>query len=189
MRLAGKHLSNIIFVAFLALFFLTPLGFRIRVFVSNIIAFSPSELAVEEKKVLKDYDWRLTDATGRPFLFERVKGKVVVLNHWATWCPPCVAEMPEFQPLYTSKKEEVTFLFVANDEKIKVDAFMQKNGFSLPVFYGLTKAPDLLFAKAIPTTFSIDRKGKIHMKKTGAANWDSEPVHDLLNSLISEPLD
>ena len=105
----------------------------------------------------------LPDLTGRSVSLADFKGKVVVLDFWATWCPPCRKEIPDFisiQNEYGSKGVQV--VGIALDELPKVRAFVQSNGMNYPVLMG----NDAITAQyggieGIPTTFIIDRNGKI----------------------------
>ena len=107
-------------------------------------------------------------------------------NLWATWCPPCVAEMPEFQELYSDYKNKVSFLFIAQDDKIKVDEFFLKKGYDLPVFYENSAAPKEFYSKSIPKTFVLNKKGQIVISETGVANWNNVSMRNLLDQLIAE---
>ncbi|KAF0247388.1 MAG: redoxin domain-containing protein [bacterium] len=85
--------------------------------------------------VLADYNWSATDLTGKTIQATEWKGKVVILNMWATWCGPCVAEMPSLQSLYNKTKDDgVVFVLVSNEDQKTVSQFIQKRNFSLPVY-------------------------------------------------------
>ncbi len=105
----------------------------------------------------------LMDLNGKSVSLADFRGKVVVLDFWATWCPPCKKEIPDFidlQKAYGSKG--VQFVGVALDEPYKVKAFAEQNGINYTILFG----NDAIAAKyggidGIPTTFVIDKKGKI----------------------------
>jgi thiol-disulfide isomerase/thioredoxin len=121
----------------------------------------------------RDFDWRLYNLRGDLLTMDVFRGKVIFLNFWATWCPPCVAELPEIAGAYEKHGDHVVFLLVTSEEPEKVTAFLKKRGYDLPVYFTAGPAPRTLDATALPTTFIISKEGKIVSRKTGAANWDS----------------
>lgn len=181
-----KNLSNLIFLVVFGVLFFTPLGTPVKVFVQRLIAFSPSVASAEDTEMLRDYEWILEDLHGEREYFEAAKGEVIVLNFWATWCPPCIAEMPSLQELYTAYGDRVKFMFVSQEENEKIKAFLDKRGFDLPVYRPLSKIPETLYSRSIPATYIIDRHGRIRVAKVGVANWNSEKVKSLLEELLEE---
>src|SRR5690554_7825322 len=95
-----KQWTNILFGVFVILLIIPQTRMPIQVFVQRLISFSPSETSEEKRETLQDYRWPLTELNAREINFSQSQGKVTVVNFWATWCPPCVAEMPSFQKLY-----------------------------------------------------------------------------------------
>ena len=141
----------------------------------------------EEKQVELtdlDYQWVLGTADSEPVFLSDLRNQVIFLNFWATWCPPCVAEMPEIEKAYQKHKNQVAFLLVTNEKPEIVEAFMEKHGYDLPVLYPGTKIPEVFQAGSIPTTFIISGEGKIVARKTGAANWDSRATDRLFEELV-----
>lgn len=181
MKFIKKHWSNILFGVFVVLLFVPQTGKPIRVFMSRTLAFSPSVANEERRDKLTDYDWELVDMNGKSVNLSSYKGKKIVLNFWATWCPPCIAEMPSMQALYNDYKGRAVFLFVTNDGSEAIQKFMTKGSYTLPIYNELSAAPDLLQTTTLPTTYVIDEKGEILINKTGAADWNSATVRTLLN--------
>jgi cytochrome c biogenesis protein CcmG/thiol:disulfide interchange protein DsbE len=105
----------------------------------------------------------LTDISGKSVSLADFKGKVVVLDFWATWCPPCRKEIPDFISIQNEYGSQgVQIVGIALDELPKVQAFVRTNGMNYPVLMG----NDAITARyggieGIPTTFIIDRTGKI----------------------------
>ncbi len=131
-----------------------------------------------------DYSWVLADSHGTPFYMNELRESVIFLNFWATWCPPCVAELPEIQKAYEKHGDQVIFILVSNQKPEVVEAFMEKHGYNLPVYYPGTPTPKVFESSSIPTTFIISREGKIVTKKTGAANWDSRATTRIFEELL-----
>ena len=186
MSFLKKHWKNILFIVAIALLFIPQTGMPIRVFFSRMMAFSPSEVEVTERVQLKEYDWSLRTLDNKPFNFSQSEGKVVVVNLWATWCPPCVAEMPSMQKLYESYGDRVDFYFITSEANEKPLKFIQKNAYSFPVYRESQAMPEVLRSRSIPATYVISKDGTIVIDEKGAANWNSEKVHQVLEGLLAE---
>ena len=108
-------------------------------------------------------DFTLTDLNGKPWTLKDLKGKVVMLNFWATWCPPCRKEMPDLENLYRQfEPQGLVILGISDDEPEKVREFVQKQGTTYPVLLDPgSKVNELLHIQGIPKTFVYDREGKI----------------------------
>lgn len=184
MGLSKKQIGNTFFLLLAVVLLFTPLGFPVKVFVNRLLSFSPNIIEESKQQNIEDYNWLLYNSEQRDYNLKNAKGKVVFINLWATWCPPCVAEMPSIQELYSEYNKEVVFLIIAQDEPEKVNAYLKENGFNFPVFYQKSKTPELLSSDKIPTTFILDKKGRIVVEKTGAADWDSESVRVLIDELL-----
>lgn len=186
MKFGRKQYINSALIIGIVLFLFTPVGFYARVYLSRLWSSSASVLKTELQLSVENYDWEMMDVNGLIFNFEQARDKVVLINFWATWCPPCVAEMPSLQRLYSDYGDKVVFLFVAADSPEKVTSFMDEKGYDLPVFYSKTEAPDLLSAKLLPTTYVLDKKGKIIIAEAGATDWYSQKIREILDKLLLE---
>ncbi|MEZ5070368.1 MAG: TlpA disulfide reductase family protein [Bacteroidales bacterium] len=145
-------------------------------------------LRSEEKQVLlkeTDYLLQLEDLRGQTLTLDDFQGDVLFLNFWATWCPPCVAELPEIRKAHEKHGEQVRFLLVTQEQPERVRAFLEKRGEDLPVYFARGPLPPNLQASAIPTTYIVSRDGRIVTRKTGAANWDSRATDKIFRQLLS----
>jgi len=188
MNFIKKNLSNILFFAFF-IFLFTPYGLPVRALLIKGVSIVKTKIfAVElnenERNKIDSYQWKLQDFSGEPVDFKDFEDKVVIINFWATWCPPCVAEMPSFQDLYNDYGDSVSFLFVANDEKDKVEKFMKRKNFNFPVYYQLSQPAKQLQSTSLPTTFILDKNGVIYVRQVGAIDWNSAKVKNLLDKLL-----
>ena len=116
-----------------------------------------------------------------------LKGKVVFINFWATWCPPCRAEMPSLNEMYNKLKDDnrYVFLFINEDEDLtKATSYLQKNNFSMPVITRAGQIPPQVFSGTLPTTVVLNKEGKIVMKKEGLANYNNQEFLQQLEDLL-----
>ncbi|WP_203296470.1 TlpA family protein disulfide reductase [Luteirhabdus pelagi] len=186
MKFIRKNWGNILFVIVLALLLIPQTRMLIQVPIQRLLSFSPSELSEEERTTVEEYRWQLEDSKGSHVQFEEAKGEVVVLNFWATWCPPCVAEMPSFQSLYDTYGSRVKFYFVTSEEPEVVAKFMDSNKYNLPIYFQKYQAPKPLQVTSLPTTFIISKEGTIVVNKTGAADWNSDRTHEIVKQLLKD---
>ncbi|MCM4167196.1 Thiol:disulfide interchange protein TlpA [Arenibacter antarcticus] len=123
------------------------------------------------------------DLEGNPISLSDYKGKNILLNFWATWCRPCLEEMPS---LLRSKaileKENYIFLLVSDQSVKKISDFKDKNDYDFN-FIRTTAALSQLNIYALPTTFIYNKKGEKVDEITGAVEWDSEPIITKLKSV------
>ena len=182
-----KHLtfSNIIFAIFIILLIIPQTRTAMLVAVNKIrvLVLSPSELNVEEQTELGAFDYLLTDLEGQLVHIAIGKDKAVFLSYWATWCPPCIAEMPSIQELYNDYGDKIDFVLLTSEDPETVRSFLEKKQYNLPVFIPRMQAPEKLYGRSIPTNYIIDKSGKIIIKETGAANWNSQKLRVILESL------
>lgn len=116
-------------------------------------------------------------------------GKVVFINFWATWCPPCIAEMPSIVKLSERFKDnpDVVFIFADVDrDLVKSGAFMTKRKFNLPVHIPMGNIPEHWLGRSIPTTVILDKNGLIAARHEGAADYGRQEVFDFMEELLAE---
>lgn len=137
------------------------------------------------------YDWRVLDLDGKPVEFSRFKGKTVFLNIWATWCGPCVAEMPSIARLAANplfKNNDIAFVCVSSDDDAEtVKRFLaSKKDWPMTVLRA-TDQPPVFATDGIPATFLINPEGRIVVAEVGAAKWDAPEVAAFLAAMASKP--
>ncbi|EIJ77982.1 ahpC/TSA family protein [Bacillus methanolicus PB1] len=122
---------------------------------------------------VKAPDFEIKTLTGETVKLSQFEGKKVMLNFWATWCPPCKEEMPEMEQFYREKKEEIVILAVNIDPQYDVQRFAKEMGVTFPILLdeddSVNKKYQIL---TIPTTFFIDEKGMIRSKYLGSMTID-----------------
>ncbi|SHN39190.1 TlpA disulfide reductase family protein [Chitinophaga sp. CF418] len=134
----------------------------------------PEEVGAESEMAS---DMSFMDGDGKTFTLSSLRGKVVFLNFWATWCPPCRAEMPSINALYEKFREDknVVFLTVDTDGNYKkANNFLKKQQYSLPLYVADSQIPGELLGRSIPTTVIINKKGQIAYRHEGAADYGNE---------------
>lgn len=132
---------------------------------------------------------QLSNSTGEILDGNSLKGKVVFVNSWATWCPPCIAEMPSVQGLYDKFKNnpDVVFLLVDADNNLsKSEKFMRDKNFDLPVYIAGSGLPEEWFGGTLPTTVVLDKKGNIVFDHKGVANYNTEKFKSFIEGLVKE---
>ncbi|NMB88052.1 MAG: TlpA family protein disulfide reductase [Chloroflexi bacterium] len=123
-------------------------------------------------------DFELFSASGAAYRLSDLRGKVVVLNLWASWCPPCKSEMPALQSVYARyQTDDVVFLAINatwQDDRSAATAFSVTNGLTFPVLFDVDGSVSRLYQmQALPTTFWIDRDGIIRNVVVGGPLEDA----------------
>jgi thiol-disulfide isomerase/thioredoxin len=132
-----------------------------------------------------DYRWSVWTLDGSEVALSQFKGKVLFLNFWATWCQPCIAEMPSIQSLYDSlRHENVAFLLISHEDDTIVRQFMEKKRFTFPIYLQKGESPRLFQTDVIPATFILNRDGGLVFKHVGSAKWNGEPTFRFLRRLM-----
>jgi len=126
---------------------------------------------------------QLVDLTGEIISLDSLKGKTIFLNYWATWCRPCLAEMPDMDKAAKILKDESFIFLAASDEEIdKIKKFAAKFNYSFQFVHSKTSVFDLDIM-ALPTTMVIDSKGDIVYNEVGARDWSNAKELENLRNL------
>ncbi|EIA08495.1 TlpA disulfide reductase family protein [Flavobacterium frigoris] len=179
-------LQNIAFIIFLGLLLFSPVGTFLKVQVSRLLSFSPKTIEVSEQKKLSTYQWQLLDSNGNTVSLDEYKGKIIFVNFWATWCPPCIAEMPSLNKLYADYQDKIVFLFVTTDSFEKANTFLVKENLQLPIFHSVSNPPIDMESETIPATYVIDQHQNVIIAKIGPADWNSDAFRLKLDDLLKD---
>ena len=137
-----------------------------------------------ETKIKADYTLVLADVNGNTVDLSQWKGQPIFLNLWATWCPPCIAEMPDINQLYLEVNPSIKFAIISVDEdREKAIAFAKRKQFDFPIYFPKNELPKVYRSGAIPTTHVINSNGEIVVTQKGMAKYSSDIFIAFLRSL------
>ena len=141
------------------------------------------------EKPIPPVDFELQDLSGKKVKLSALKGKVVFLNFWATWCGPCRSEMPSMQRLHEKLKAEGLEILAVDlqEDKGKVQAFAKELGLAFPILLDSDGSVGAAYnARSIPTTYLLDRDGNIFARAVGAREWDTPELINILRLILKE---
>ncbi|WP_313091739.1 MULTISPECIES: TlpA family protein disulfide reductase [Bacteroidota] len=134
-------------------------------------------------------DFDFTDEKGNVQNTASLRGKVVFINFWASWCPPCRAEFPSIETLYTQFKDnpDMVFLTINEDnDPAAGKAYLEKEKFSVPMYQSSGNVPAAIYSGSLPTTVVLDKNGKVRLHHAGFANYASDKFVKQIEELINE---
>lgn len=145
-------------------------------------------LPIKDKKNAPNFS--LASLDGKRVDLKNLKGKVVFLNFWATWCGPCKEEMPSMEALHQRFKEKNFILLTISVDYAGVNPvreFIGKQRYSFPVLIDQKgETLDLFEVKGVPMTFIIDKKGRMRGKASGPRDWRCQEAVSIVNFLLEE---
>ncbi len=148
-----------------------------------VSAFAMGEKPVTTAGSPKAIDFTLKDLEGKTHKLSDYKGKIVFLNFWATWCPPCRAEMPSMQKIYETwdSKKFVMLAVAVKQNRDVVKNFIEENAYNFPVLLDSDgKVAGMYRVRGIPTTYLIDKEGNIITRVVGSREWTLEEIYGLV---------
>jgi thiol-disulfide isomerase/thioredoxin len=129
---------------------------------------------------------QMVNAQNEPVTFTDLRGKVLFVNNWASWCAPCIAEMPSIQELKRKLNGvEVEFVMVSfDDDPSKAKAFIKKRNYDLDIYFPGQEYP--FVTTSIPATFIIDKSGETVLEHVGMADYSTDQIVNQLKALANE---
>jgi len=135
-------------------------------------------------------DWTLKDAAGKEVSLRSLRGKIVLLDFWATWCQPCLLAMPNVDKLYKKYRGQPVVMFGLNcferDPRVKPADFMTKKGFSYPVLLKADRVAAAYLVRGIPTFYLIGPDGRVLMAYAGLSPEREHEVDKLINETLKK---
>ena len=132
----------------------------------------------------------LADIRGVEHSLEQYRGKVVVVNFWATWCPPCVEELPSLENAWHRYRQQgLVVLAVSGEESDVVSAFLERlpSDITFPVLIdGDMKSGNRWQIRGLPTTVVVDRSGVVHWRAEGQLDFSASEVDEMLLALLDD---
>lgn len=158
------------------------LRFFIHISVLLLLAACNGQEAADKNKqtVETEYDKiQLTELDHTAIDLNQYKGKTLFINFWATWCRPCIEEMPSIQKMQKQLNDKnIVYLFASDETVEQIEKFKQKHPY--PFHYVRAENMESLNIMALPTTFIINPSGKLVFSEMGNRKWDSRENIDLL---------
>lgn len=142
----------------------------------------PSESLIE-------HDFNFSQEDGTILSTSSLRGKVVFINFWASWCPPCRAEFPSIEKFYQefNNHPDIFFLMINEDQDIqKGKKYLEQKNFTVPFHRLRSKVSEDIYSGALPTTIVLDKKGQIRMHHTGFSNYSSKKFIAQIEDLLAE---
>lgn len=190
-KLSVSNIIYLLLIAILVIMLINPTAKSLWIRgLINIGFFKPEIPAQVLPKVLTNpSNIAFRDNTGKILNITDLKGKVIFVNFWATWCPPCIAEMPNVNELYQQYKNTPNAIFILADvdnNYTTANAFMKSHQYDLPVYTLAGNMPEDIMDGTIPTTLVFNKKGELVFRHTNTANYNSTRFADYFARLIKQ---
>lgn len=187
-----KNWGTALMLFFFIMLFVSP-DFKAWV-MRQIISTGIMNAKVEKKETISSSktpaeNFMVMDNSGNTINTSDLKGKVVFMNFWASWCPPCRAEFPSIQKFYERYKDnpDVIFLTVNLDEDPGLgEAYLKKEQFTVPFLVPAGNIPSAYFSGSLPTTVVLDKNGGIRLQHAGMADYSKASFYKEIDALLDE---
>ena len=186
--LTRKNLANALFLLICVAILIIP---AVKVFLIRAMMYvglmrPPTESTVSANPISVPTQFLLKSAKDSLITMDKLKGKVVIINFWATWCPPCRAEMPSLNELYQHYQNDSRIVILpvdADGDLTRSQSFMDTYQYHLPVYKLAADLPQQLNFESIPTTIILDSKSRRAAKHSGAANYADPAFYAFIDQL------
>jgi len=139
----------------------------------------------DDDSAIEAADLKLMDMNGHPVDLTKLEGKTIFVNFWATWCKPCIQEMPSIVALQTELTgRNIEFFFASDEEVDKIEKFAVSRKMDLN--FVRVENPESLGLQALPTTFIFDWEGNLVFSEVGLRRWDEPASIEMVTKLINE---
>jgi thiol-disulfide isomerase/thioredoxin len=147
----------------------------------------PPKLVSENATIImnhEEFQLILENLNGQTINLGDFKGKTIFVNFWATWCPPCRAEMPSLKKFCKLYGQKINVFLITTEERLKVLNYLKESGYDLPVYFQKSPAKGNLEVHSLPTSYLISEKSEILIYKKGAADWNSIAFRRKLDEIL-----
>jgi thiol-disulfide isomerase/thioredoxin len=182
---------HFLFLLFLLVVALSYAGVRYALEKRHNVQYAPQEKQATVGESPRPQEIYFYDKSGNRITLDQFAGKVVLLNLWATWCEPCITEMPALDRLQSQLPRDqfrVVAVSLDRSSRQKVEDFMQEKGLgNLDLYWDQDRQVPLKWKyEALPTSYLIDRKGEIVAQYNGPYEWDKEPLVGNISKLLAQ---
>lgn len=186
-----KNGFTTLMVVFIGIMFVSPdaKSFVLRQLMVTGFFNADIDLKKADKVAPTHTDFDFVDERGNIQSTSSLRCKVVFVNFWASWCPPCRAEFPSIEALYAQFKDnpDIFFLMINEDnDPAEGREYLDKENFSIPMYQSIGNVPTELYSGTLPTTLVLDKNGKMRFHHTGFANYASDKFVKQLEVLVGE---